>query len=107
MKQLVQLIAALALVCAAVPAAAQDKVRLLLDWFVNPDHAALVIAKQRGLFTKHGLDVEMIAPADPNARPSWWPRVRPTMRSPINQPCRCSPPRGCRWYAWVSLSPSR
>ena len=41
MKLLVQLIAALALVCAAWPAAAQDKVRLLLDWFVNPDHAAL------------------------------------------------------------------
>ena len=69
MKLLVQLIAALALVCTALPAAAQDKVRLLLDWFVNPDHAALVIAKQRGLFTKHGLDVEMIAPADPNAPP--------------------------------------
>ncbi|TAJ89852.1 ABC transporter substrate-binding protein [Reyranella sp.] len=69
MKLLVQLIAALALVCTALPVAAQDKVRLLLDWFVNPDHAALVIAKQRGLFTKHGLDVEMIAPADPNAPP--------------------------------------
>ncbi|HYC64368.1 MAG TPA: ABC transporter substrate-binding protein [Reyranellaceae bacterium] len=48
---------------------AQDKVRVLLDWFVNPDHAALVVAKQRGLFTKHGLDVELIAPADPNAPP--------------------------------------
>lgn len=59
----------LALVCAALPAAAQDKVRLLLDWFVNPDHAALVIAKQRDLFAKHGLDVELIAPADPNAPP--------------------------------------
>jgi putative hydroxymethylpyrimidine transport system substrate-binding protein len=53
----------------ALPAAAQDKVRLLLDWFVNPDHAALVIAKQRGIFTRHGLDVELIAPADPNAPP--------------------------------------
>jgi ABC-type amino acid transport substrate-binding protein len=41
----------------ALPAAAQDKVRLLLDWFVNPDHAALVIAKQRGLFAKQGLAV--------------------------------------------------
>ncbi len=69
MRLMIQLIAALALTCAALPAAAQDKVRLLLDWFVNPDHAALVIAKQRGLFTKQGLDVEMIAPADPNAPP--------------------------------------
>jgi putative hydroxymethylpyrimidine transport system substrate-binding protein len=69
MRILIRLIAALALVSLALPAAAQDKVRLLLDWFVNPDHAALVIAKQRGLFTKHGLDVELIAPADPNAPP--------------------------------------
>jgi putative hydroxymethylpyrimidine transport system substrate-binding protein len=69
MKTLIRLIAALALASVALPAAAQDKVRLLLDWFVNPDHAALVIAKQRGLFTKHGLDVELIAPADPNAPP--------------------------------------
>ena len=69
MRLLIRLIAAAALVSLALPAAAQDKVRLLLDWFVNPDHAALVIAKQRGIFTKHGLDVELIAPADPNAPP--------------------------------------
>jgi len=73
MKLLIRLLTAFALVSpitgGALPAAAQDKVRLLLDWFVNPDHAALVIAKQRGIFTKHGLDVELIAPADPNAPP--------------------------------------
>jgi putative hydroxymethylpyrimidine transport system substrate-binding protein len=69
MRLLIRLIAAVALLSVALPAAAQDKVRLLLDWFVNPDHAALVIAKQRGIFTKHGLDVELIAPADPNAPP--------------------------------------
>ena len=69
MEILIRLIAAMALATIALPAAAQEKVRLLLDWFVNPDHAALVIAKQRGLFTKHGLDVELIAPADPNAPP--------------------------------------
>jgi putative hydroxymethylpyrimidine transport system substrate-binding protein len=73
MRLLIRLLTALVLVSpitgGALPAAAQDKVRLLLDWFVNPDHAALVIAKQRGIFTKHGLDVELIAPADPNAPP--------------------------------------
>ena len=73
MKILIRLLAALALASlmagGALPAAAQDKVRLLLDWFVNPDHAALVIAKQRGIFAKHGLDVELIAPADPSAPP--------------------------------------
>lgn len=69
MRILIRLITALALVSLALPAAAQGKVRLLLDWFVNPDHAALVIAKQRGIFARHGLDVELIAPADPNAPP--------------------------------------
>ena len=69
MRLLIRLIAALALTSLALPAAAQGKVRLLLDWFVNPDHAALVIAKERGLFAKQGLDVELIAPADPNAPP--------------------------------------
>jgi putative hydroxymethylpyrimidine transport system substrate-binding protein len=69
MRILIRLITALALTSIALPATAQNKVRLLLDWFVNPDHAALVIAKQRGLFAKHGLDVELIAPADPSAPP--------------------------------------
>lgn len=48
---------------------AQEKLTVLLDWFVNPDHAALVIAKERGLFEQAGLDVELIAPADPSAPP--------------------------------------
>lgn len=69
MHILIRLVAALALASLVFPAAAQDRVRVLLDWFVNPDHAALVVAKQRGLFAKHGLDVELIAPADPNAPP--------------------------------------
>jgi putative hydroxymethylpyrimidine transport system substrate-binding protein len=69
MRIVVRLFTALVLASIALPVAAQDKVRLLLDWFVNPDHAALVIAKQRGIFAKHGLDVELIAPADPNAPP--------------------------------------
>ncbi|CAN5881863.1 ABC transporter substrate-binding protein [soil metagenome] len=69
MHILIRLVAALALTSLALPAAAQDKVRLLLDWFVNPDHAALVIARERGLFAKQGLDVELIAPADPSAPP--------------------------------------
>ena len=69
MRIVLQAIVILSLACSALPAAAQDKVRVLLDWFVNPDHAALVVAKQRGVFARHGLDVELIAPADPNAPP--------------------------------------
>lgn len=53
----------------AMPARAAEKLTILLDWFVNPDHATLVIAKQKGLFEKRGLDVDLVAPADPNDPP--------------------------------------
>ena len=42
---------------------------MLLDWFVNPDHLPLVVAKERGMFAARGLDVELVAPADPSAPP--------------------------------------
>jgi putative hydroxymethylpyrimidine transport system substrate-binding protein len=47
------------------PAQAQDKVTLLLDWFVNPDHGPIIIAQDKGYFSDAGLEVEVIAPADP------------------------------------------
>ncbi len=50
-------------------ARANDKLTLLLDWFVNPDHAPLFVAQEQGYFAAHGLEVEMIAPADPNDPP--------------------------------------
>lgn len=53
----------------ATPALAQEKVTLLLDWFVNPDHGPVIIAQELGYFTDVGLDVEMIAPADPSDPP--------------------------------------
>jgi putative hydroxymethylpyrimidine transport system substrate-binding protein len=49
----------------AAPVAAQDKLTLLLDWFVNPDHGPIVIAEEKGYFAAEGLEVEVIAPADP------------------------------------------
>jgi putative hydroxymethylpyrimidine transport system substrate-binding protein len=53
----------------AAPASAADKLTVLLDWFVNPDHAPLIVAKEGGYFARHNLDVEIIAPADPSAPP--------------------------------------
>jgi putative hydroxymethylpyrimidine transport system substrate-binding protein len=46
-----------------------DKLIVLLDWFPNPDHAPLIIAKELGYFQKLGLDVELIGPADPTDPP--------------------------------------
>ncbi len=51
------------------PAQAQDRMTVLLDWFVNPDHAALIVARDHGFFAAQGLEVELIAPADPNDPP--------------------------------------
>lgn len=49
----------------ATPALAQDKMTVVLDWFVNPDHGPIVIAEEKGYFADAGLEVEVIAPADP------------------------------------------
>ena len=51
------------------PVQAGDRITVLLDWFINPDHAPLVVASARGYFAEADLDVELIAPADPNAPP--------------------------------------
>jgi putative hydroxymethylpyrimidine transport system substrate-binding protein len=65
------LAAALLATALALPSAAraQDKITVLLDWFLNPDHAALVVAKTQGIFARHGLEVELIVPSDPSAPP--------------------------------------
>jgi len=61
--------AGLALALTSLPATAADRLTVLLDWFVNPDHAPLIIARDKGLFAAEGLEVELIAPADPSAPP--------------------------------------
>ena len=38
---------------------------VILDWFVNPDHGPIVIAEEKGFFAEQGLEVEIVAPADP------------------------------------------
>ena len=68
MNRLMGLVAFLALL-APLQVQAADKLTVLLDWFVNPDHAPLVIAKEGGYFARHGLDVDLVAPADPSAPP--------------------------------------
>jgi putative hydroxymethylpyrimidine transport system substrate-binding protein len=53
------------------PALAQPReaLTLLLDWFVNPDHAPILVAQEGGHFARAGLEVRIIAPADPNDPP--------------------------------------
>ncbi len=42
----------------AAPAAAAEKLTVMLDWFVNPDHAPLFVAQQKGYFKDAGLEVD-------------------------------------------------
>ncbi len=51
----------------ARPALAQQPQRLtlILDWFVNPDHGPLFVAQELGYFRDAGLAIELVPPSDP------------------------------------------
>lgn len=38
---------------------------LMLDWYISPQHAALIIAQERGFFEAQGLEIDVQTPADP------------------------------------------
>lgn len=63
------LISAIVLACGLSVAVAETKVTVLLDWFVNPDHGPLYVALEKGFFKEKGLEVEFIAPSNPNDPP--------------------------------------
>lgn len=68
MKSL-KLTTALAAILMTSPAFAADKMTLMLDWFINPDHGPIIIAQEKGYFADQDLDIEIIAPADPSDPP--------------------------------------
>ncbi len=59
----------LLLLCSAQIGHSAEKMTVLLDWFVNPDHAPLFVALEKGYFSDQGLDVELLAPSNPNDPP--------------------------------------
>ncbi|WP_171175287.1 ABC transporter substrate-binding protein [Ruegeria sp. HKCCD8929] len=63
-----KLLTALAML-ASTPAMAADKMTVLLDWFINPDHGPIIVAQENGYFAEQGLEVEIVPPADPSAPP--------------------------------------
>lgn len=67
--RLLPTLAAVALLASSLSVQAADRLSVMLEWFVNPDHAPMVIAQERGLFEKEGLEVELLPPADPSAVP--------------------------------------
>ncbi len=69
MKKIISKISLSLMLLSSTAFADKEKVSLLLDWFVNPDHAAIIIAQQKGFFEKNNLEVEIIEPADPSMPP--------------------------------------
>ena len=49
--------------------AASEKMTVVLDWFINPDHGPLFIALEKGFFSRRGLDVRFQVPSNPNDPP--------------------------------------
>src|SRR5256714_7891389 len=59
-EQMIRLVlAAIAAVCFAWPAAAADKVVLMLNWYVYGEHAPFYYGKEKGIFAAEGIDLEI------------------------------------------------
>ena len=53
----------------SISLSSEKNIMLGLDWFINPDHAPIVIAEKYGYFKDEDLKVKIIEPADPNDPP--------------------------------------
>ncbi|GBQ27027.1 ABC transporter substrate-binding protein [Gluconacetobacter sacchari] len=67
LPRLLVLMAFLLLGPPAARAEAPETVTVILDWFLNADHAALLAADYSGAFRRHGVRVRLIAPSDPGS----------------------------------------
>ncbi|WP_382631321.1 ABC transporter substrate-binding protein, partial [Streptomyces sp. NPDC056982] len=47
------------------PLHAAEKLTLMLDWYINPDHAPIMVAQQTDAFKAEGLEVTIVPPSDP------------------------------------------
>ena len=50
------------LCCLPLTTWALTPVKLALDWYINPDHAPLLMAQQQGFFKQQGLSIKLISP---------------------------------------------
>jgi len=48
-------------------AAADEKLTVILDWLLNPNHAALFAGQHTGAFARAGLNIDLVAPSDPDS----------------------------------------
>ncbi len=43
-----------------------ERLTVMLDWFPNPNHVPLYVAKEEGFFAAEGLELELLVPASPS-----------------------------------------
>ena len=51
--------------------ARSHQLTVVLDWYLNPNHAPLLVAEQKGFFKEVGLSVKLIAPSNPEDGPKF------------------------------------
>ena len=55
---------------------AKEKISLMLDWYVNPDHAAIIVAQQKGFFEKNNLESRLSNQPIHRYRLNWLPQEK-------------------------------
>ena len=53
----------------AAPVEKPKDLTLMLEWFINPDHAPIIVAQQKGYFEQEGVNVTIQEPAEPSLPP--------------------------------------
>lgn len=70
MKKLLSFVLALLLPVSVMAAPSKpEELKLMLEWFINPDHGPIIIAQQNGYFDQAGVKVTIQEPADPDLPP--------------------------------------
>ncbi len=86
----------LALAVLALPAHAETRLTVMLDWFVNPDHAPIVLAQELGYFADAGWRFRPWPRPTPTIRRAWSPPGASIWPSAISRSCTCRATRACR-----------
>lgn len=80
-------------------ALANEKLTLVLDWYINPDHAPIVVAEQIGAFKEAGLDVKIVPPSDPALPPRLVAARQADLAITYQPQVHFLPMKVCRWSA--------
>jgi putative hydroxymethylpyrimidine transport system substrate-binding protein len=73
----------------------------VLDWYINPDHAPIMVAEQIGAFKAQGLDVKIVPPSDPALPPRLVAARQADLAITYQPQVHFFADEGCRWCGSV------